>query len=156
MNIQNIVISNKITLKNKNISNITKKITFAKISSRLFFHKNHKNLKIIMKFKYFQYENDIVSNDIQIAQQMIVKTAKISTFNNKKKKKFTFDDTIIIQLFRDLNVRENLNNKFDQRLKTLQNLYDCFKIHCKNIDKHCFTMFDHDRHVQINQIDFIN
>ena len=79
--VQITIVSTKIFIKNKKISNMKNEISLMKLKKRFFSRKNNKNLKMIFEYNYFLYVNEIILIAIQIVQQMIV---VIENFNSKK------------------------------------------------------------------------
>ena len=146
------MILDKIFKTNKVSSNMTKKHIFAKISTRLIIKNIDKNLSVEMKYKYFSYKKNVIFVEIRIANEIIV----VKKNDLKKKKNIAFVETIITQLNREIDVRENIQNNFDKRLNVLMKKYRYEKKHCNNYEKHCYSHSNLNRHIFINVVEFIS
>ena len=72
INILIIITSKNITIKNKNISNLTKNDTLIKFFDRLRFRYRSNDLNVDFEFKYFKYENNIKLSKIKYVREFVV------------------------------------------------------------------------------------
>ena len=144
------LISIKETLTSRNINvddriacNLTNERFFYKLKINLKHHENTKILRIILKYRFFQYVDDIKFQKVVVREiEIKIKIDVEIVINKRKKKKNITKDTTINQLIRDVEARNVIRDAFTIRKNVLMKRYECRFLNCINNDKHCWRFFD--------------